>query len=309
MTDAAIPATTPTATPTSRLPALGIAAALGTMVLWAGGLAATRFGVTGSLSVWDVVFLRLTVPALLLWPLLLRLGPGFAPGRNKAVLLVLFGAGVPFLCASSGGTLFAPVAHAGALMPGSMPLFTALLAWIVLRESVSRGRLIGFGCILIGVLALGGYHLFAGEAGLWRGHLLFLLGGALWATYTLAVRQSGLGPWHAAAVIYTYSALIFLPVYLFGLQPRLLHVPIFEVGVQVAQSIFSGLVSMFTYGYAVRSLGPGRTATFGALVPALAALLAIPLLGEWPEPVTWAGIALIGTGVALASGAFMRQGR
>jgi len=287
----------------AALPVLGVAAALTTMLLWAAGLAITRFGVTHALSLWDVIFLRLTAPALLLIPVLFKLGPGFARGRYGSVSLVVLCAGLPFVCVSSAGTLFAPAAHAGAMMPGTMPLFTALLAWVVLREMVGRTRLIGFACILVGVIALGGYHLFAGEPGLWRGHLLFLLGGSLWATYTLAVRQSGLSPWHGAAVIYVYSWLLYLPIYFLALEPRLLQVPAFEVWLQVTQSIFSGLVSMYTYGYAVRSLGPGRAAAFAALVPALAALLAIPLLGEWPEPVTWGGIALIGTGVALASGA------
>jgi len=38
------------------------------------------------------------------------------------------------------------------------------------------------------------------------------------------------------------------------------------------------------------------------LVPALSALFAIPLLGEWPSETDWAGIALISAGVYLASG-------
>lgn len=300
-------ATTPPPIAATALPLVGILAALATVLLWAAGLAVTRFGVTGSLSVWDVIFLRLTPPALLLLPLLWRLGPGFAPGRSGPVALMLLGAGLPFICASSIGTLFAPTAHAGALMPGSMPLFTALLGWLVLRDRPGRRRLIGLGLILAGVLALGGYHLFAGSAGLWRGHLLFLTGGLLWATYTLAARQSGLGPWHAAAVVYVFSALAYLPIYFLALQPRLLIVPVFEIGVQAVQSVLSGLLSMYTFGFAVQKLGAGRAAAFGALVPAMAALLAIPLLGEWPEPITWGGILLIGLGVALASGAFIRH--
>ncbi len=298
--------------PPSLLPLAGVAAALFTVLLWAAGLAITRFGVTGSLSLWDVIFLRLTPPALLLVPLLWRLGPGFQAGnprRNRFVALMLLGAGLPFVCASTTGTLFAPAAHAGALMPGSMPLFTALLVWLVLRERPGRERLLGLGLILTGVVALGGYHLFAGSGGLWRGHGLFLLGGLLWATYTLVARQSGLSPWHAAAVVYCFSALAYLPLYLLVLQPTLLQAPPFEIAVQAVQSVLSGLISMYTYGYAVQRLGPGRAAAFGALVPALAALLAIPLLGEWPEPVTWGGILLIGLGVALASGALLRPSR
>jgi hypothetical protein len=43
-------------------------------------------------------------------------------------------------------------------------------------------------------------------------------------------------------------------------------------------------------------------AAFGALVPALSALFAIPLLEEWPNGTDWVGMALISAGVYLASG-------
>ena len=50
-------------------------------------------------------------------------------------------------------------------------------------------------------------------------------------------------------------------------------------------------------------------AAFAALVPALSALLAIPLLGEWPDPTDWVAIALISAGVYLASGGPVPESR
>ena len=68
----------------------------------------------------------------------------------------------------------------------------------------------------------------------------------------------------------------------------------------------AGFVRRFqsrVYGLAVTILGAPGGSAFGAFVPALSALFAIPLLGEWPGTVDWAGIALISAGVYLASGA------
>ena len=48
--------------------------------------------------------------------------------------------------------------------------------------------------------------------------------------------------------------------------------------------------------------GASGGAAFGALVPALSALFAIPLLGEWPDGIDWVGIGLIFLDVYLASG-------
>jgi drug/metabolite transporter (DMT)-like permease len=54
---------------------------------------------------------------------------------------------------------------------------------------------------------------------------------------------------------------------------------------------------------AVAILGASGGAAFGALVPALSALSAIPLLDEWPNETAWVGIVLISAGVYLTSGA------
>lgn len=294
---------------------LGAAAALATVLLWAIGLVATRFGVTGSLSLWDVVFLRLGLPALLLAPLLLRVlrreaaTPANGSRRLFWLAVMVGGAGLPFMLISSTGMIFAPAAHAGALMPGSMPLFAALLAMLLLGERFSSERRIGIALMLLGAIAVGGWQVIEGSGNAWRGDLMFVLCGALWASYTIALKKTGLGAWQAAALVYGLSFILYAPVYLLWLDSRLLQAPFFEVAVQLVQSVASGLLSMAAYGFAVRRLGPAPASAFAALTPALTALLAVPLLGEWPEPVTWAGIAAVSLGVALANGVFSRYAR
>ena len=67
--------------------------------------------------------------------------------------------------------------------------------------------------------------------------------------------------------------------------------------------MLSGILALVSYGASVRLLGSSRAAIFSALAPALAALIAIPVLGEIPSGLTVAGIVLVVIGVALASGA------
>jgi drug/metabolite transporter (DMT)-like permease len=50
---------------------------------------------------------------------------------------------------------------------------------------------------------------------------------------------------------------------------------------------------------AVAALGAGPTTLITAAVPGLATLAAIPLLGEWPDGATLAGVALVSAGVAV----------
>jgi drug/metabolite transporter (DMT)-like permease len=117
------------------------------------------------------------------------------------------------------------------------------------------------------------------------------------------MRQSKLAPIHVAALVSTGSLVIYAPVYvaLHGLHVE--AAPLADLTTQIIyQGIVVAIISLVLYGRAVLILGASSGSAFGALVPALSALLAIPLLGEWPPRSGWAGIALISAGVCLASG-------
>jgi drug/metabolite transporter (DMT)-like permease len=53
----------------------------------------------------------------------------------------------------------------------------------------------------------------------------------------------------------------------------------------------------------IQRLGASKGAAFVALVPVVATILAIPLLGEWPDAASIVGVVTTSLGVLLASGA------
>jgi drug/metabolite transporter (DMT)-like permease len=293
----------PPGTADGRNFAMGAAAALAAALIWGSWIVVTRLGVTTTLAPPDVAFLRFGIPAVVLLPVLLREGLALKRIGIARTALMIAGSGLPFFLVSSAGMQFAPASHAGALLPGTMPLFVALLAALLEGERFSRGRVAGFGLVVAGVLAIGGYHLLLGNTGAWRSDLLFLGGAFLWALYTLAFRRAGIGAWHAAALINAYSIIGLLPLYLWtGSQLPETSWP--ELGLQsLSQGLLSGIVALLAYGIAVRRLGAPRAAVFISLTPVIAALIAIPVLGEWPDAATAIGIATATFGVALASGA------
>jgi drug/metabolite transporter (DMT)-like permease len=202
---------------------------------------------------------------------------------------------------------FAPAYDSGALNPGCMPLFVALIAATVLRERLSAARKSGLVLIAAGALVIIGSHIDTSSAG-WNpsrsfGDALFLVASFLTACFTVVMRRAELDPLHAAALVATGSLVVYLPIYLVLDGVRLARLP---AGDLAAQALFQGvivtIVSIFLYGRAVAALGASGGAAFGALVPALSALCAISLLGEWPNKTGWAGIVLISAGVYLASG-------
>jgi drug/metabolite transporter (DMT)-like permease len=287
---------------------LGVASGLVVAVCWAGWVVATRFAVTSHLEPFDVAVLRYLVPSVLLAPVLLREGLGIRRIGVGRTLLLVSGAGLPFLLVASTGMKFAPASDAGAVMVGTMPVFVAVFSALISSERFDALRVAGFAAVVAGVLGITAHGLFSFDSGAWRGHLLFLLAGAMFAAYTVTFRRSGIGPWHAVAIVSFYSLIVTAPAYLALSGAHLLQAPAAEVVTQAfMQGVVAAIVALFFFGESVRRLGASRAAVLGSFTPVFAALLAIPLLGEFPTRLTWVAIAIVCAGVVLASGGFSRE--
>jgi drug/metabolite transporter (DMT)-like permease len=78
---------------------------------------------------------------------------------------------------------------------------------------------------------------------------------------------------------------------------------VFDVALQaVVQGLLTAIVALLLYGRMVSILGASGGAAFVALTPVMTALLAIPILGEWPSAIDCMAIALISIGVYVVSG-------
>ena len=177
-----------------------------------------------------------------------------------------------------------------------------------LKEKIAGVRKLGLMLIPIGIVIFVGAGLTDFASGNWRGHLLFLAAAMSWASFTVAMRsagQAGFTPLQAAAVVSVVSALVYLPVYILFLPHRIMEAPIGPIVIQtIYQGVFVSIISLFAYARSVSILGASLGASFASLVPVLAMLSAIPLLGEWPRPSDYVGIAAITFGVFLSSGAY-----
>ena len=93
-------------------------------------------------------------------------------------------------------------------------------------------------------------------------------------------------------------------MYLAFIDHRLLKVSLTDlVGQAFYQGVVTAIVSVALFGRSIMLLGASKAAAFVALVPVMAALMAIPALGEWPTSIDWLAIGMITAGVYLASGA------
>ncbi|MBB6180817.1 DMT family transporter [Pseudorhizobium flavum] len=292
--------------PASTSTMLGAAAALSVVGIWATWLISMRYSRGGMLTPLDLSLLRFGIPALVLSPFLRRTGLWPRSAGTLPLVLMIVGAGAPFFQVAAFGLHATPASAAGVLLPGTMPLATALIGMLVLGERPDRLRKIGMLAILAGGLMLL-IGTASGAALTWRSYLVMPFGAVLWAVYTHAFRRSGLGAFEAGALICFWSTVINLPLIpLMG--SNLLVAPVSEIALQIVpQGLLSGLLATVLYGIGVRMLGATKAAAYTAVTPVAAAIGGAVLLREPVDALTIAATFVTGLGVLLSTGLLSRR--
>lgn len=230
---------------------------------------------------------------------------GFSPLPLQVTVICGILGGVLYGCLAYSGFLFAPAAHASVLMPGSLPLWTSLLAVWVLREHLTPTRLLSLVLIVGGDLVVGGASLLRAFDGgtVWRGDVLFMLAAFTWSSYTVLARKYALDAVRGTIAITVFAFFSFVPVYAILVALRLVpsHFMAAPLGDILFQMFFQGcgsvVISGITFTKMIQYFGPVRTTMFTAVVPGSSALAAVYFLGE---PLTWnlwAGLTLVTLGI------------
>ena len=301
---------------------IGLASALITVLIWTSFIIIARASADptrgGTLTPFDIAFCRIVGASLILlpwgWWLVRRdrargVGEssllGISPLSLKVTARVgLFG-GLLYALLAYSGFVYAPAGHASVLLPGSLPLWTALLSVMVLGDRITATRGLGLGLIVLGDLMVGGVsllHAFDGGS-VWKGDLLFMSGALCWSVYSVLARRYALDAVRATIAITAFAFCTFVPVYALLLAAQvgvghLLQAPLREA---IFQALFQGwgsvVVSGITFTKMIQYYGPIRTTMITALVPGLSAFGAVVFLGE---PMLWnlaAGLALVTIGI------------
>jgi drug/metabolite transporter (DMT)-like permease len=246
------------------------------VLIFSGWFVTTRFSVTRELEIWDITALRFGGGALVFAPMILRRGARLPAAAWREGLLLCCLWGLPFVLLVALGLRLTSAAHAVSIAPAAMPVFAGIVGRIALGERQGSARWMGYGAIVLGLICLIGagaaYHGVPNPFG-----ITALLGAALlWAVYTI-FRRSGLSAMQAAALICTWSAILFLPVYVFFGLSRLQLASPSELAVQVIyQGPFMSCLAAVAFNRAVALRGPSAATAIIALLPVAASLLAIP---------------------------------
>lgn len=285
---------------------IGLTSAVITVAIWAAFIVIARASAKGALSPFDIALARIIGASAVLIPLAawwMRQAArnhtaqsssffGLSPLSFRITALCgLFG-GFLYAGLSYAGFFFAPAAHASVLMPGSLPLWTSLLAVFILKDHISPKRALGLLFIVCGGLLVGGASLLKAFDGgdVWKGDVLFMGASLCWSIYSVLVRRFALDPVRATAAITVFALFSYVPVYGVLLLGEVMHSQLASApwGQIIFQALFQGVgsvvISGITFTQMIRYYGPVRSTMITALVPGLSALGAVVFLGE---PLGW----------------------
>ena len=217
-------------------------------------------------------------------------------------------AGIGYCSLAYSGFFFAPAAHASVLMTGSLPLWTTVIAFFVLKEPIARVYIAAVLLTLAGDALVGGASLMGAIAGgtAWKGDLCFIGASMMWASYTVACRKWQVGAMDATMAIGLSCLVTFLPAYALAVSLGWLPTALLQAGwSEITFQIFfqAGLAMLVAgpaYTQVIVAFGAVRAAMVTALVPAISALSAVPVLGESLSTASLSGLVLVTAGFAIS---------
>lgn len=286
----------------ARVRPVDVACAVGVVAIWTFFMVFARMGVKGSFTPWDLAFVRLSFSAAVVLPIYLMRPAGARLGTltGRRGWIVAAFAGLCFTLLTYLAFSFAPAAHGAVLMPGTLPFSTTLVAWLLLGEKVTTRKAWGLGFILLGVAFIGWHSLSGGEPGAWRGDIIFPFASCCFAIYAVLSRRWQINPLDAVLATPLLALVLYLPVYLLFLPKQIMGIPWTDIVFQgVMQGVLALVVSMWLFTKVVQAFGPTRTTMITAVCPGLAALSAVPILGEPLLPLVVLGLLTVTVGMVI----------
>jgi drug/metabolite transporter (DMT)-like permease len=199
------------------------------------------------------------------------------------------------------GLNYTTVGHS-ALIVGMGPINVLLLARLMGLEAVTARKLAGMGLAFAGVAVLVAERGFSLQAGTWLGDLIMFSGSLAFCFYTVIGKKVAARYDSVAMNLYTYviAAILVLPVAIWC-GARLDWAAVgWEGWLGLAyMSVFASVVAYLIYYWALRHMAASRLAAFSYLMPLLATVLGILLLGERITANLLVGGALVLVGVWL----------
>lgn len=271
-------------------------------VIWGAQPVVSKFGYRASMTAEDLTFLRYAASGFVMLPFMMMrkdASTAFGLGWGRAAVLTLL-AGPLYSLVLIGGLAWAPASHGALIYPAMTPVFSLILARVVLGRS-EPVSVMGLSLLVAGVVAIGLAN--AGARGAaapdqsWRGDALFVVAALMWAFYIVLIRKWNADPLVVVGIVQV-GGLVYLPLYLAAKGLSVFQLETREVALQaVYHGIVVSILAVTLFNLSIRQLG-ARASMFTALVPLFGVALSVSLLNESASLQVIAGTAAIVAGLA-----------
>jgi drug/metabolite transporter (DMT)-like permease len=254
------------------------------IVLWAGNVIASKMAAT-EISPTAITYYRLILALSLLTPFIL-------PSLIKSWRDVRPHLGKMFISGVLAMALFQSLSYRAAetstatdmaIVTALIPMLTAILSVVLLREALTVGMVLGGSISLIGMLYLVGKGSMATlfSEGMHIGDLLMLLASLSYALYGVLLRKWKLTipAWHSVYLQAIAALFVMTPMFLM-LPAGAAPLDARTIPLIAYAAIGSSIMLSFCWILGVKHLGPNRCSIFINLLPLMTAVMAIFLLDE-----------------------------
>ena len=206
-----------------------------------------------------------------------------------------------FLCETYGQTMVSPTVTS--VIVATIPLFTPVVGFLILKEQIHSSTLIGIVISMIGVLAV----VFSGSndmSGQLTGSLLVF--GAVLTALGYAVFVKYIIHRYNATTLVFYQNFIgliyFIPCFFVVDFSHLgdMQFSLNAVASIVQLSVFASVIAFIFYSRSVKELGVTKAGVFCYIIPVLTALFAFFMVNEHLSIVQWIGMAIVIAGLFIS---------
>lgn len=268
----------------------GIFFVVTTLLIWSLFAIFSRMMGKQYLNSWDLTFIRFSFAFVLICIYLIWHKKFIRFNLQHALILSLFG-GVGYCAIVYLGFLYAPVTHSAIWLNACIPVSIFLLSALCMKQPVQKDEVRVFTTIVVSIVGMLMVGYFSQSYIFSIGDLCFFIGSLFWAAYTLLIRKFNTSIQEALVGVTFVSFITYLPIYLFFLPKNILQESISVILMQgIFHGVFMVILASITFIKSIEYLGAIKAGSILALAPFIAVILAIPLLGEWPDQASIIGM-------------------